>query len=211
MRATQRRQEILNWLDSEKSLSLTDIVGRFSISKMTAHRDMEILERRQLLKRIHGGVVAQERDQTRGTVPAIAKAKEFDCLSCRRPASQNLLYSITLITGEQRQACCPHCGIAAHLALGDNIAMAMTADYLFGRPHPVHKSFFVLGSVVAPCCMPSMLTFEREDMARRFQIGFGGVVGRFNDALNYLQQELTVDPEREVCPHCKEVKKEGRD
>lgn len=89
--------------------------------------------------------------------------------------------------------------------------MAMTADYLFGRPHPVQKSFFVLGSVVAPCCMPSMLTFEREDMARRFQIGFGGVVGRFNDALNYLQQELTVDPEREVCPHCKEVKKEGRD
>jgi len=207
MKAIQRRQEILNWLDSEKSLSLTDIVGRFSVSKMTAHRDMEILEQRQLLKRIHGGVVAQDRGQARGAVPAPVRAKEFDCLVCRRPASQNLLYSITLITGEQRQACCPHCGIAAHLTIGDNIAMAMTADFFFGRPHPVQKSFFVLGSVVAPCCMPSVLTFEAEDVARRFQKGFGGIVGRFNDALKYLQQELTVDNEREVCPHCKEGKK----
>lgn len=210
MKPTQRRQELLTWLDSEKSLSLMDIVARFSISKMTAHRDMEILEQRQLLKRIHGGVVALERAQSRMVVFPMARTNQFDCLICRRPASPNLLYSLSLKNGAQHQACCPHCGIAAHLAFGDSITMAMTADYLFGRPHPVQKSFFVLGSAVAPCCLPSMLTFEREDMARRFQKGFGGVLGLFKDALDFLKQELGVDHDGQVCPHCENGKKSIR-
>jgi ribosomal protein S27AE len=207
MKPTERRQELLDWLNSARSLSLTEIVERFAISKMTAHRDMEILEQRRLLKRIHGGVVAEDGRRVGAAVFPSAKTNEFDCLICRRPAALNLLYSITLTSGEQRHACCPHCGIAAHLAIGDNIAMAMTADYLFGRPHPAQKSFFVLGSTVAPCCMPSILSFEGEERARRFRKGFGGVVGRFSDALDYLQQELTVESERKVCPHCQEGKK----
>ena len=58
MKGTERRKELLEWLAQEKSLSLLEIVDRFGISKMTAHRDLEALEERNALKRIHGGVIS---------------------------------------------------------------------------------------------------------------------------------------------------------
>jgi len=201
MKPRQRYRELLAWLDSEKTLSLAEIAERFAISKMTAHRDLEILEQRQLLKRIHGGVAVLNREASQ-LVSAVSQGNHFGCMICRRPASQNLLYSMTLANGEQRQACCPHCGIYAHLSLGDSIVTAMTADYLFGHPHPVQNSYFILGSMVAPCCTPSMLTFECEDMARRFQLGFGGIIGRFNAALDFLRLAMRISGDGNVCCHC---------
>lgn len=201
MKPRQRYRELLAWLDSEKTLSLAEIAERFAVSKMTAHRDLEILEQKQLLKRIHGGVAALNREASQ-PVPAVLPGNHFGCMICKRPASQNLLYSMTLANGEQRQACCPHCGIYAHLSLGDSIVTAMTADYLFGHPHPVQNSYFILGSMVAPCCTPSMLTFEREDMAHRFQQGFGGVMGRFNAALDFLRLAMQIGDGGNGCCRC---------
>ena len=200
MKGTERRKELLEWLELEKSLSLLQIVERFDISKMTAHRDLEVLERRSALKRIHGGAVAVEKPMA-ATSPQ-ANIEQGRCVICYRPASQHLLYSLTLKNGEQKVACCPHCGISAHLMLGDQVAMALTADYLTGRPHPAQGSVFVLGSAAAPCCKPSMLTFEEADMAQRFQSGFGGILGNLDDALNYLQEEMSLHREGEGCPHC---------
>ncbi len=199
MKPRHRYQELLAWLDSEKTLSLAEIAERFAISKMTAHRDLVVMEQRQLLKRIHGGVTVLNRESSQ-VASAVSLRNQFGCMICRRPASQNLLYSMTLANGEQRQACCPHCGVAAHLSLGDGIVMAMTADYLFGHPHPVQNSYFILGSMVAPCCKPSMLTFECEEMAHRFQQGFGGVVGRFSAALDFFRRAMRVG--NGDCCHC---------
>lgn len=201
MKGTERRKELLEWLEQEKSLSLVQIVGKFGISKMTAHRDLETLERRKALKRIHGGVVALDRPAAVTPAP-YASTGQASCVICYRPASQHLLYNLTLSNGEQRVACCPHCGVSAHLMLGDQVAMALTADYLTGRPHPAQGSFFVLGSAAAPCCRPSMLTFEDADMARRFQNGFGGTLGNLGDAITYLQEEMSLHREGEGCPHC---------
>ena len=40
-----------------------------------------------------------------------------------------------------------------------------------------------------------------EDMARRFQTGFGGTIGRLTDALRYLEEDMSLD-KTEGCPHC---------
>lgn len=201
MKGTERRKAILDWLDQERTLSLAQIVERFKVSKMTVHRDLDTLEMRSALKRIHGGIVAVERSPSLAS-PLQAGAGQGSCVVCYRPASQHLLYSLTLNNGEQRVACCPHCGVSAHLMLGDQVAMALTADYLTGRPHPVQGSFFVLGSAAIPCCRPSMLTFEDAKMARRFQSGFGGSVGKLEDAITYLQEEMSLHREGGDCPHC---------
>ena len=208
MRGTERRKQLLEWLEEERSLSLMQIVERFGVSKMTAHRDLEVLEMRNALKRIHGGAVAIDRTPPQPTngSPATGQAS---CLVCYRPASQHLLYSLTLMSGEQKVACCPHCGVSAHLMLGDQVAMALTADYLTGRPHPVQGSFFVLGSAAIPCCRPSMLTFEDAEMARRFQSGFGGTVGKLEDAITYLQEEMSLHREGGDCPHCAAMLRSG--
>jgi hypothetical protein len=202
MKGTQRRKEIIEWLEQEKSLSLLQIVERFGVSKMTAHRDLVALEGRKVLRRIHGGAVALDKP-TVATVPAPSSVfGQGTCMICYRPASQHLFYSLTLTNGEQRIACCPHCGVSAHLMLGDQVAMALTADYLTGRPHPTQGSYFVLGSAAVPCCKPSMLTFEDADMAKRFQHGFGGTIGTLKDAISYLQEEMSLHRDEEGCPHC---------
>ncbi|MCP4338877.1 MAG: DeoR family transcriptional regulator [Desulfobulbaceae bacterium] len=46
----------MSWLAEERGLSLAKKVNYFGLSKMIIiHRDLDLLEQRQILKRIHGG------------------------------------------------------------------------------------------------------------------------------------------------------------
>lgn len=202
MKSSERRRELLEWLEQAGNLSLAEIVGRFGVSKMTAHRDLEILEQRNALKRIHGGAVAIDAKGASATGASSDPLSE-GCLICSRPSNPHLQFSLTLQSGDQKTACCPHCGVYACLVLGAQVGEAHTADYLTGRSHPVSESFFVLGSAAVPCCQPSMLTFDSEEMAQRFQTGFGGVLGGFEFAVNFLKNSMAPhDHQAQGCPHC---------
>lgn len=204
MNSTERRKNLLSWLNKEGSLSLIELVNHFEVSKMTIHRDLEWLEQRQALKRIHGGAARLEhrsKQQRKKEENSFEQLSLLKCLICNRAPIQQLLYTITMKNGDQKVACCPHCGISAHLMMGEKVAMALTADFLSGRLHSAQHSFFVLGSVVAHCCKPSILTFDDRDMALRFQSGFGGEVGGFDDALVFLRKDLGMRPSGS-CPHC---------
>jgi hypothetical protein len=39
-------------------------------------------------------------------------------------------------------------------------------------------------------------------MARRFQLGFGGIIGRFNAALDFLRLAMRIGGDGNVCCHC---------
>jgi len=207
VKSVQRRKEILEVIQKQGGISVGEIAERFAVSRMTGHRDLEYLERRGAIKRIFGGAVPVGDKETAsapaaGMSPSVGTSPERakTCIVCQRPVAQNLLYALTLRSGEQRFACCPHCGISSHLVLRDEVSMAMTADYLSGRQHPARQSFFLLGSAAAPCCHPSMLTFQDEEMARRFQAGFGGTLGRLEDAVTFLQEAMTAGGQS--CPRC---------
>lgn len=203
MTTEERRELILERLRTGGSIQASDLARELQVSKMTIHRDLELLEKQGMLKRIHGGAVpvAEMRDPS-GDTDTLPPSKPGECLICTRTPAQHLLYSLTTKSGEQRVACCPHCGISAHLLYGGQILMALTADYLTGKLHAAQNSYFLLGSVAAPCCSPSILTFEDEQMARRFQTGFGGTVGSLNDAIRFLREDMLLDPEKDGCPHC---------
>ena len=201
MKSAERRKELLHWLEKIGTLSLSEMVDHFGVSKMTIHRDLDWLEQHHALKRIHGGAARFEHPTGRYKDDPFESVSESKCLICNRPPSQQLLYTITLKTGEQKVACCPHCGISAHLILGDQVATALTADFLSARLHSAQHSYFIMESVVAHCCRPSILTFDDEEMALRFQKGFDGKLGRFNDALEFLKNDMSLhSPDR--CPHC---------
>ncbi len=204
MKGMERRRELLAWLEERGSLSVAEIVARFGVSKMTVHRDLEALEQRRALRRIHGGVIAGggDRDTRLPAMPAVASPPREFCLICQRPVGQHLHYTLTTVAGEQQRFCCPHCGVSAQLAFPEQSRMAMATDFLTGRPHPAQQSWFVLGSVVTPCCRPSMLTFEEEEMAERFRTGFGGRVARLEQALAYLRGEMSLHRDEPGCPHC---------
>jgi hypothetical protein len=182
---------------------VTEIADRFAVSKMTGHRDLKFLERRGAVKRIFGGALPGERKNGSPLPSPAGEAvgQHALCTICRRPAQPHLRYVLNLANGESRLACCPHCGISAHLVLRDQVAEAQASDNLSGRRHPAQQSMFLLGSSSIPCCRPSILTFEDEVVARRFQAGFGGTLGRLEDAMNFLLESMSAGGET-GCPHC---------
>jgi hypothetical protein len=198
MKTTRRRNELIDMINTRGVVSLKEITEQFDVTKMTIHRDLDFLESRSLIKRIFGGAVSVDTISVTAdaTPPPPAAGRTTHpvpvdtCLVCRRPVSQHLLYGISLSSGEQYLACCPHCGLSAHQRHKETITSAMTADFISGRPHPAHRSFFLMGSAAAPCCNPSILTFENEEQARNFQQGFGGSIGSLKDAFDFLEGEM---------------------
>jgi DeoR family transcriptional regulator, aga operon transcriptional repressor len=59
MRRSDRLGAILEDLSSDGSVGVSDLVERFGVSAPTVRRDLELLEGQRLLKRTHGGAVAQ--------------------------------------------------------------------------------------------------------------------------------------------------------
>ncbi|NHW47402.1 DeoR/GlpR family transcriptional regulator [Paenarthrobacter sp. MSM-2-10-13] len=55
--AEQRYEFVMNELRREGSIGVGDIATRLSVSQMTVRRDIEVLARRGLLSRVHGGAV----------------------------------------------------------------------------------------------------------------------------------------------------------
>lgn len=58
MLARQRQQKILELLSREGGVKVSELSRRLDVSEMTVRRDMDALEARGLLARIHGGAVA---------------------------------------------------------------------------------------------------------------------------------------------------------
>lgn len=58
MISEERHQVILNLLDEHGSVTVNELVARFSVSEMTVRRDLDALERKALLRRVHGGAVS---------------------------------------------------------------------------------------------------------------------------------------------------------
>ena len=53
-----RHNQILEWLQTEKSISAAALSERLHVSNMTIWRDLKQLEQQGLLKRVHGGCAA---------------------------------------------------------------------------------------------------------------------------------------------------------
>lgn len=59
MISDHRHQVIVNKLESQGSVVVSDLVKEFGVSEMTIRRDLVILENKGLLRRVHGGAVSQ--------------------------------------------------------------------------------------------------------------------------------------------------------
>ena len=188
MNPTLRRERMLQLIRELKTVSLQDLTGLIAVSKMTLHRDLTILESGRLIRRFFGGVVASEADYAVSAPSALPDSEH--CMACLVPVTPRLVYSVILTTGTRCYACCPHCGVAQQLSLGERVQSALATDFLSGRPHLAHRSFFLYASSASPCCHPSILTFEEADQAKRFQAGFGGMLGELEETLERLRQTL---------------------
>ena len=58
MTAARRQERILEVLDRDGRLSVSEFSARMDVSEMTVRRDLQVLEERGALARVHGGAVA---------------------------------------------------------------------------------------------------------------------------------------------------------
>lgn len=59
MLSQERQQSILELLTESGSVTVNDLVARFAVSEMTIRRDLDLLERKGLLRRVYGGAVLE--------------------------------------------------------------------------------------------------------------------------------------------------------
>ena len=59
MNQEQRKRVILKLLESNEAISIHEIVSNCQVSEVTIRRDLALLEKKGMLKRIHGGAVRQ--------------------------------------------------------------------------------------------------------------------------------------------------------
>ncbi|MFS0699439.1 DeoR/GlpR family DNA-binding transcription regulator [Cellulomonas sp. 179-A 4D5 NHS] len=69
MYATERQQEILAWARRDGRAEVKDLADALDVTPETVRRDLTALERRGLLRRVHGGAIPVER---LGIEPAVA-------------------------------------------------------------------------------------------------------------------------------------------
>ncbi|WP_258724250.1 DeoR/GlpR family DNA-binding transcription regulator [Cellulomonas sp. NS3] len=69
MYATERQQEILAWARRDGRAEVKDLAEALDVTPETVRRDLTALERRGLLRRVHGGAIPVER---LGIEPAVA-------------------------------------------------------------------------------------------------------------------------------------------
>ncbi len=61
--AEARRKEIVRLLLAQEAITIPELVARFHVSAMTAHRDLDELQARGVLRKVRGGATAQPSTQ----------------------------------------------------------------------------------------------------------------------------------------------------
>lgn len=86
--AEARRQEILRMLLAQDAVTTREIIERFRVSAMTAHRDLDALQAQGVLRKVHGGATARPSGLFESSLAyRVAANAEAKRLIARRAAS----------------------------------------------------------------------------------------------------------------------------
>ena len=173
-----RRQQIVNWLREEGSLSIRELESRLDVSHMTVHRDLETLSTRGLIRKVRGGAVLN------ADLPD-TEQDHRSCTMCGGRVTRRQEFIIMPKGKEQITACCPHCGIMLVTDIGE-VDTALARDFLYGRMINVYQAYYVIAPDIQLCCEPTVLCFASKSDADKFCRGFGGQVMDFSQAHTHL-------------------------
>jgi len=175
-----RHEKIVAWLEEEWFLSIQDLQSRLHVSHMTAHRDLDILAGKQLVRKVRGGVM-------RAVEIENPQVSLNNCAMCSSRVSTRTEVVIFKRDGGRSYACCPHCGIMMLMDRTD-IESALARDFIYGRMVNILQATYIVGSLVRLCCVPTTLCFASIEDAKRFQKGFNGQLLSFIEARQHLSE-----------------------
>ena len=184
---SERQARIMAWLQTENRLTIKQLAAQLAVSGMTIHRDLDKLAAAGLVEKVHGGVVLCVPEKGGGGETAVSAIPTAPlCKLCGGAVRARTGFVVTRQDGEKLSACCPHCGILLMQQVAD-VSSALTPDFLHGRRINLFQAWFVIGSEVRVCCLPSTLCFATQTEAEKFQRGFGGELLDFAGAEAHLR------------------------
>lgn len=175
----EREKQILEYLHKNGSASIQQLVEAFGVSNMTIHRNLNKLAEMGRVVKKHGGAV----------LPSLGNKvleEASICAMCGKPVSQRTVFIVKLDNGEELRACCAHCGLMLQ-SRTQNAWQSMTTDYLYGHMISAGQAFYLVGSTVSICCVPSILAFGAKADAENFQKGFGGQLLGMDETIEHMR------------------------
>lgn len=186
----ERQQQILTWLEQEETLRVSDISKRLEVSEMTVYRDLKPLIDQQKVFKTSNGI----------TLIAQNYISSNHCSYCYKDSNTRM--SVQLIKKNQHveQACCPHCGLLRFQDIENDVSQIICHDFLKDTTISAKTATFLLNADInLNCCQPQVIAFESIKQAKQFQMGFGGEIHNFEDAI----QAITIEMHGKGCCHSK--------
>ena len=182
----KRKEKILEILKEKKEVSVKELSKFFNVSEMTIYRDIKELEKEGEIKRKHGSVLLNEKENSESLIVDT-------CPICDKPITRAYPYRITVEDYKVIEACCEHCGFLLHSKYEEKHVSAITYDFITENPISALNAWYVVGSSAVPCCSPSVIPFASKDDAEKFKKGFGGEVMNFIDAYNSIVNNMNIN------------------
>jgi len=183
--AADRYQRIVELIDENGSVLVSDLVAEFGVSRMTINRDLDHLAGIGSLTRVHGGAMS---------AVETGDPRSRHCLMCGTETGGRTAMTLFHEGGTQSQACCPHCGLMLVSEHAD-VTAALAQDFIGGQMVNIRAATFLVAPDVTVCCVPTVLCFEERDDADRFSRGFGGTLMTWEEAQADVRDHMTLTKE----------------
>ena len=181
MLAIERRDYILKKLTERGRVQVSELSEALGVSRMTIHRDLDLLAQEGLLEKVFGGAASTSFQNQ--------EASAHSCALCGRPVTPHTRVTLRTQSGEQLEACCPHCALLL-LESRDDIVSGLAADFIHGKMINLKTAIFLVNPEIVVCCTPSVLCFANDTDARRFQQGFHGRVSTLQEAQDFTAYHM---------------------
>ncbi|WP_252311277.1 DeoR family transcriptional regulator [Sinobaca sp. H24] len=174
----ERQQKIMEWLQENKAMKISELSERLHVSEMTIYRDTKpLIEEGRLLKTKNGVMLYEQ--------PAVLSNH---CSYCKKLSDGRL--AMTLIKKDQsiEALCCAHCAVLRYFDIEDKVDQLIGQDFLTDVTISGKSAVYILSpDLDIHCCEPRVLMLGTRQRAERLQLGFGGEIGNIkeiNEAIN---------------------------
>ncbi|MFD4931906.1 DeoR family transcriptional regulator [Peribacillus butanolivorans] len=186
----ERQQQILTWLEQEGTLRVSEISKRLDVSEMTVYRDLKLLIEQQKVIKTSNGITS---------TPQLYISSNI-CTYCSKNSNTRLSVQLIKLNQRVEHTCCAHCGLLRYQAIEKEVSQIICYDFLKETTISAKMATFLLNADLnLNYCQPQVLTFDSIKQAKQFQLGFGGSIYHFEEAIKVINEEMN----GKTCCHSK--------
>jgi DeoR/GlpR family transcriptional regulator of sugar metabolism len=153
----ERQQQILTWLEKEKTLRVSEISKRLGVSEMTVYRDLKpLIDQQKVVKTSKGISLAPQTSVSSNT-----------CSYCFKNSTTKLSVQIIKSNLQVEHTCCAHCGLLRYKDIEKEVSQIICRDFLKDTTISAKMATFLINpDLDLNCCHPQVIAFESFKQAK---------------------------------------------